>query len=402
MTSSVPQIEFTSTGIVLPEESAILAGTQADINAAFGGGVNPALSTPQGQIATSYAATIANKNDEIAYIVNQVDPQYASGRMQDAIGNIYFLSRLPAAPTSVSVTLSGLSGTVVPIDAQAIATDGNVYLNSASVTIGGGGSIAAVFRCSTNGPIACPAGSLNAIYQAIPGWDTITNATDGIEGTSVESRAEFEFRREQSVAINARGSLNAVYANVFAVPDVLDVYCTENRGDDPLVVGPVTLDPHSIYVAVVGGDPDAIANAIWEKTSMGCNFNGNTVVTVTDTSGYDVPYPTYDISFEVPTPQAFYFAVTVQNLGSLSNASLTTLIKNAIISAFVGDDGGQRARIGSTIYASRYYSSVAAVAPLAVISIFVGIAPSPVGNSYTVAIDTVPTLVDTNITVAYV
>ena len=91
--SSVPTLTFTSTGVVLPTEADILAGVQTDIDSAFGGGTNPALETPQGQLASTLAAVTANKNSEIAYYVNQVDPQYASGRFQDAIGRIYFLTR---------------------------------------------------------------------------------------------------------------------------------------------------------------------------------------------------------------------------------------------------------------------------------------------------------------------
>ena len=48
--SSVPAIVFSATGLVLPDESAILAGVQADMNAAFGGNMNAGLSTPQGQL----------------------------------------------------------------------------------------------------------------------------------------------------------------------------------------------------------------------------------------------------------------------------------------------------------------------------------------------------------------
>ena len=78
--SSVPVIAFAPTGPVIPVESAILAGVQADMNAAFGGNLNPSLTTPQGQLATSLAAIIANKNAEIAYYLNQTDPATASGR----------------------------------------------------------------------------------------------------------------------------------------------------------------------------------------------------------------------------------------------------------------------------------------------------------------------------------
>ena len=86
MSTAVPPVQFTLEGVVLPTDAAILAGVQSDINTAFGGGVNPGLSTPQGQLASSETAVIAEKNSEIAYIANQVDPQYAQGRFQDAIG----------------------------------------------------------------------------------------------------------------------------------------------------------------------------------------------------------------------------------------------------------------------------------------------------------------------------
>ena len=53
MTTNVPAITWVNGSPVLPTEQAILAGVQTDIDVAFGGGVNPALQTPQGQIAQS-------------------------------------------------------------------------------------------------------------------------------------------------------------------------------------------------------------------------------------------------------------------------------------------------------------------------------------------------------------
>lgn len=40
MTTNVPQVQFTPEGVVLPEESEILAGVFADLDTAFGGGLN--------------------------------------------------------------------------------------------------------------------------------------------------------------------------------------------------------------------------------------------------------------------------------------------------------------------------------------------------------------------------
>jgi len=56
--SSVPEPTFGENGFVIPSENDVLSGALADINAAFGGGLNLALSTPQGQLASSFAAII--------------------------------------------------------------------------------------------------------------------------------------------------------------------------------------------------------------------------------------------------------------------------------------------------------------------------------------------------------
>jgi hypothetical protein len=70
MATNVPAIQFTDTGVVLPQESEILAGAFNDIDNAFGGGINKALTTPQGQLATSLSAIIADKNEQIALLAN--------------------------------------------------------------------------------------------------------------------------------------------------------------------------------------------------------------------------------------------------------------------------------------------------------------------------------------------
>jgi len=78
---------------VAPAETDILAGVQADITAALGGKANQALTTPQGQLAMSETAIIGDCNDQLLAVFNGVDPRTAFGRMQDAIGYIYFLTR---------------------------------------------------------------------------------------------------------------------------------------------------------------------------------------------------------------------------------------------------------------------------------------------------------------------
>lgn len=468
MTTSVPSAVLTSAGYQAPAESAILAGVLSDLNTAFGGNLNPALNTPQGQIASSEAAIIGDANNQFLALANGIDPAFASGRMQDAIGRIYFLTRNPAQSTVVTATCSGLTGTVIPIGAIAVDQGGTTYFCSETGTIPLAGSIDLTFVCSSTGLVACPAGFLNAIYQAIPGWDSITNASPGVEGNDVETRADFEYRRQQSVAIASMGSNAAMLAAVFAVPGVLDAWVTDNplptasdvnitasisgtamavtaqpASSTGLIlkvgqmvtgagvlpgtfitsgsgmawtvslpqniaseamlanVGGVSLVKNSIYVSVYGGDSSAIGAAILTRKNPGCNYNGNTTVTVQDTNAlYTPPYPEYSVTYETPTPTPVLFSIQMQSNANVPSNAIA-LVQAAVISAFTGADGGPRARIAGSIFASRFYAGIAALGNWSLIySIQLGIAGAN-QNSVLMRADQVPTVVASGITVTF-
>ena len=418
--TSVPPIVWTPEGVVLPTDAAILAGRQADINTAFGGGVNPALSTPQGQIASSDSAIISDKNSAIAYIANQVDPQYSEGRFQDAIGRIYFMTRNPATSTVVIATIGGLPGTYIPAGVLALDTSGNTYQLLSAVTIGSGGTIPAEFANLATGPIACAPGTLTQIYRAVPGWDTVTNSKEimtvlaettpgsaGILGSDVESSQAFELRRKNSVAANSHGTTDAIFAAVYAVANVLNCYVIDNPSGNTVNYGATNypLAPHSIFVAVVGGNSAAIAQAIWQFKDSGCGYNTANgegtaqTITVYDTK-YAAPQPAYNVSFLVPGNTPVYLAVTIANSSSLPS-DYVALIQNAIIAQFNGENGNTPTGIASLILASSFYAAVLNAVPgVTLISILVGLTSSPRGYDCQLGIDQVPTLDASGITVS--
>lgn len=403
MTSAVPSIQFTQTGLVVPTEAEILAGVQADINSAFGGGLNPALETPQGQMASSQTAIIADKNAQIAEIANQVNPDYADGRWQDAIAKIYFLTRIPASGTVVTATVTGLNGTVIPVGAQAQnSSTGDIYTCTSGATIGVSGSATVVFTAVVPGPAACASGALDTIYQLIPGWNTITNASAGAVGRYAETRQEFETRRAASVALNSNGSVQSVYANVLAVSGVLSAYAIDNPTSAPVTTGGVTLDANSLYVAVVGGIDMDVAEAIWQRKSAGCSYVGTTSVIVYDTTNYQSPYPQYTVKFTRPTNVPIFFDVQIRTNSRLPT-NINTLIQNAIISAFSGGDGGSAASIGADMFASRFYYPVALTDPnVEIVSIKIGTTTPGALDYLSFNIDQFPTINAADITVAQV
>jgi hypothetical protein len=464
MSTNIPSTTFTNSGFIAPSESDILTGALADFNAAFGGNLNPSLTTPQGQLSQSLTAIVGDKNDKLLALANGVDPAYADGRMQDAIGRIYYLTRIAAASTAVVATVTGLEGTIIPIGAQAVDQAGNIYTSTASVTIPAAGNTTLQFAGVTTGAISCPVGYLSKIYQSIAGWDSITNLSAGVLGRDVESRSDFEYRRSNSVAANAQGTNQAILGSVFNVANVLDAtvisndtgittgasftgaisgtiltasaiygtisigymlsgtgitsgtYITGGSGATWTIsisqtvastamtaaFGGVRLIPNSIYAAVSGGVSSDVAQAIWNKKSPGCNYNGNTSVIVYDQSQqYSYPYPQYTVTYQVPTPTPILFSVTMTNNSSVPSDSITQ-IQNAIIAAFAGQNGGTRARIGSQILASRFYAPIINLGAWASpIEIQLGI---DAANMFSVLmrIDQEPTVSSSNISVLFI
>lgn len=399
-TTNVPAIKWTPEGIVLPQESAILEGALSDLDNAFGGGMNRDLETPQGQIASSLTAIVGSKNDDIALFVNQVDPDNASGHMQDAIARIYFLERHPATQTVVQCVCIGAAGVVISAGARAQDTSGNIYVAVDDGTIPSVGQITLSFACVEYGPISCPANTLNKIYQTIPGWDTINNPGDGVPGRNVESRSEFEYRRRQSVALNAHGTMPSIRANVFNLDGVIDVYGYDNYEDTPIVVGSTNypMKAHSVLISVVGGKKEDIISAIWDRKDLGCSYNGNTSGIVYDTDGYDYPYPEYTVSYLVPESLPILFHVKIKSNPNLPS-NVTDLVKKAIVDAASGLDGGQRARIAAEMYTSRYYAPVSNISSyISIISILIGTEFAD-QNSVLPGVDQFPTVTADNIVV---
>ena len=391
MKTNVPEIEMTATGLKLPSELDILKGVLADFNTAFGGNLNLNLETPQGQLASSLAAIIADKNNQIAWLANQVHPDYAEGFMQDAIAKIYFLERKQATDSVVTCEFMGLAGTRIPKGFIVKDALGNNWVLQQNISILHDGKVTGTL--STKGNVSAKAHTVNQMYQTIVGLDRVDNPQDAIPGKLTESRAEFRDRRQRSVAINAHGTPQAVYANVFALDGVSDVYVVDNPKGEAVTLNGYRLKPHSIYVAVVGGNNQQIAKTILQYAGNGCDFNGNTNVTVYD-DNYSEPKPAYQVSFMRPVDLPIYFRVRVEQGAPIGYQDV---IKQAIIAAFNGDN---KARIGANIYAIRYVAPVVKAMPDAhILDVEIGLAKGSMGNMVSVGIHQKPAISANNIEV---
>lgn len=296
MSTNVPVPTLGITGFLTQPDSAILAGVIADIQAAFGGTLNlstsvpSSLTTPQGQLASSITAMISDCYSQFLQVASQLDPQYAQGVMQDAIGNIYFMSRIAAAGTTVSATVLGLPGTVIaPNTAVAQDAAGNLYSCAtpagAQVTIPGGGSIAVTLTNVVPGATAFV--SPMGIYQSTPGWSGVASSVLLQLGQAVESQQAFEARRQASVAANSVGQFGSIKGSILSALSGAgvgtSVYVSENPNSLQTTVGGVLLLPNSVYIAVAAGSATnaVVAAAIWKSKGNGCSYSPSAIINAT-------------------------------------------------------------------------------------------------------------------------
>lgn len=406
--TSVPQPTFTDTGYDLPSESDILDGVVTDLNAAFGNNLtfyNSAgtflPSRPQSQIATTQTVVI---NDAMGALVNlaaMFDPATSSGRIQDGIAAINFLTRKAATATSVTCTLTGAAGTQIAAGVQAQDTSGNIYQNAGSVTIGQNGTATATFNSIVTGAISCPAGTLTQIYQILPGWDTITNPTDGITGTETESRSDFEARRQESVASVGTGTTGAILSAVKALADVIDAYVADNKEATAVTIAGVSVPAYGVLISVAGGSDADVAQAIWTKLAAGTPLGGNTTVTVEDTiNGYAAPYPTTEITFQRAAATPVHLQVTITDSDDIPETALAS-IQTAALAAFNGTGEAETnlERINATIYGSSFVADIASLGSWArIITSQVSLDGATWANTVALNATEIPTLTADNIT----
>ena len=405
LNTAVPDVTITENGLLVPDVSDVLAGRLTDMTTALGGGVSQSLSSPQGQIAQSDTEIIAQEYDKLLCLFNQVNPDYSTGRFQDGIGQIYFMNRISAQGTVVTATCIGQVGTTIPAGSTAIDTNGYIYRSIDNATIPASGSIDVQFVNNTTGSIPCAAGDLNQIYRAVSGWDAITNVSPGVVGVDVESRIAFETRRKQSVARNGRNMDGATRSAILETSGVLDAYVWSNRKAETVTKGTTNFPVlgHSLYICVYGGSDSDVAEAIFRTYNPGANMNGDTEFTVYDTE-YSAPYPEYVMQWQRASPTRVYFKVELDS--SLNPPSdISTQVKNMITKVFNGDyDGIDKARIGATINAGKYYAPVISISPdtVGILSLQVSLDGVTYHPSVTMGIDQIPTIQDSDITVTLV
>ena len=364
--------------------------------------INTAPETPQGQIIDAETLAITQKDAELAFLANMFNPKTARGIWQDALAEIYFIKRKKAVNSRCYCVLTGLNGTVIEKGSKIQSSaDGTYWDLLEDVTINDNSSVTALFECESEGAVIASPNTLNKIITTVAGWDTVNNLQAATVGSLEESQKAFEKRRYDSVALNSVGTTASVFSRVNQIDDVVGCYVVDNKTNVNKIIDDYLLKPHSIYVAVLGGNNQEIAEAIYKSLSAGCDYNGNTQITVVDPH----THAKEKVTFMRPTQQNVYIKVNVFDKDLPDDYE--NLIKNAVITNFYGQDeqieiAGEavtRAIMGQDIYASRFLPSILNKNISSLLSVQISLDNQTFSDYVHIKIDKEPYIDESNITV---
>lgn len=272
----------TPAGLVTVDSSEIREELEEAYKQALGSEISTDSGTIEGYLIDNDTKFLTYAQQEAANIANSFSVLTAKGRALDVVAGLWGYYRKAGEKTVVNAILTGSSGTV--ISAGSIAAAGDVqYTLLDTVTIGTTGTVSAQFQCTESGAITCPPSALNEIITTTSGWDAITNNQAGVVGYDEETDERFRARITANwLNIRSIGTLGSIMDNVAQLNGVLSAIVRENMTNNEISIDNVTLSPHSIYLAVVGGAAEDIAKTLYNKKTAGADTNGNTVVSYTD------------------------------------------------------------------------------------------------------------------------
>jgi hypothetical protein len=223
--------------------SAPATGTASGETVTFSGG----LAINWGAISQPTVAFNSNTLDQTGAIYNSL--QSVFNTFEDTYTNLYPYTDVTCTGSLVgtSVAVNFGTGTVLtgepssgaqPQNAIDVTVDGlmvgSTVVNMAVLTTGVGTATGAPSQgigsatCTATGPTVVPAGYLTVIGSPISGWTSVTNPLDCVTGSNVESDTAALARRENDLAVNANGPLQAIAEKVSLVPGVVQAVPFQN------------------------------------------------------------------------------------------------------------------------------------------------------------------------------
>lgn len=290
-------------------------------------------STPDGLKIAHDAEIFGNLDEQLQRAYNSKDPNAAKGVELNIISAITGTFRNLGTPSQATITLTGVSGTMVGSGVRIQSSvDNTEWTIDNTVTIGVGGTIDVNVTCTILGATQADPNTLTIILDTTAGLQSVTNALPATAGTAKETDAQLRLRRNKLVGLPGNNQVDNILASIGSVDGVRKFIVYENPTG---VTDPDGLPPHSIAAIIDGGTDQDVAQAIFNKKNPGVElYPAATPITVNVTSE-QYPSNVQPITFSRPNYIDVTIVVDVVNDGTLP-ANADDLIKQSILEYTTG------------------------------------------------------------------
>jgi uncharacterized phage protein gp47/JayE len=351
----------------------LLEELAGEIKSIFGSNFNVSPESPDGQINGVISESNANLWEIAEESYNAFNPSAATGVTLSNLVQLNGITRLPATPSRVQLSLTGAVGVIIPSGSLVSTYDtSDQFSTEIEVTLDGAGNGSVFANAVETGPISALAGTITEIDTPITGWYSVTNLHDAQVGTTEETDVELRSRRAHSVARDAQAIIDAIFAAIANIPGVTQTTVLENDTD---IIDLNGLPPHSFQAVVVGGVDEDIANVIWLKKPAGILSFGSTTTQILDSQG--IPHA---ISFSRPDMVDIYVEVDL-TVSPEYPANGDDLIKQAIVdyargTLFTGRGFG----LSDDVIYTRLYTPINYIQGHEIDALRIGLTPAPTGT----------------------
>lgn len=228
-------------------------------------------------LASTSAGALVVQDQAYVDLVNSISPYSANPFILYQLGNIYGVQRGVGANTSVYVTFIGNPGYVIPVGFT--VSDGNYqYTVQEGTVVGTSGQTTPVYcLATTEGSWAVPIGTVTQIVTSVAsGYSlTCTNLTAGVPGETAQTLASYQAQVIQAGFATAQG-----------MPTFLKTQLEKITGVQARLISIRAVGIGQWEIIVGGGDPYAVADAIYRSVFDISNVVGSTLLASSITQAY--------------------------------------------------------------------------------------------------------------------
>lgn len=372
--------ELTTAGLTIENEDEIASGIRSDLWTNISDSLNLASESPMGQHIGIISERISLVGQLLDAVYKARTREGASGAALVAVALLTGTEKRTATATTVTCTVNiddGFSQAAGTMVAHVEGDPTRRFVNRDLVenSTGSTDNFSAVFVAEQPGAVEVFAGELDVIAEEIVGWNSITNALDGVTGLDTDTDETLRDRSENELQTQGSTTADAIRSDILNNLKDNITNCTvltnETAATDENGLPPGSFEVIARGLATDDAAGTALATQILASKCAGDRAFGDESKVIQDSQGKD-----HTIGYTWVTPRSVYVEVDLTINDDDYPADGDTQVKDAIAIVDANYDPGD------DVIALKLRAACLAIPGVEdVPALRLGFDPSPVGTS---------------------